>query len=255
LIGLLHSTDERVQEHALDALIRLKAKVPEEELRGLPKSYRDQVILLAIANGYRDVLLSILRQGAPNDAMWVALNEGILSLGASRDYWEALLGDWTICVWVYVTDSPASVNPERHGSVVCGDGPTRVRPGFPPRPLYGFSLTSGGVPLISKPYEVYVSRGENLSGCFSRINRSDYQAAFVRSAVRETYPIGTHPQFEAVWDGDEAYLKHMEEWRAEVAGEVHEIVDRLGTTARPHVQVFIQDQRADKSHPLPPTPR
>ena len=83
---LLAWTDDRVKEQALDALIRLKAKVPPEELTPVPLVLRSQVIILGIGNRNRSILASLLAENPQHDATWVALNEGLVQAGAGRTY-------------------------------------------------------------------------------------------------------------------------------------------------------------------------
>src|ERR1700680_2665488 len=75
---LLASTDDRVKEQALDALIRLKAKVPPEELRPLATRFTDAVVILATENQHQELMLSILKDSPRSDGTWVALNESLL---------------------------------------------------------------------------------------------------------------------------------------------------------------------------------
>lgn len=75
---LLAHADDRVKEQALDALIRLKAKLPPEELAQVPPVLRNQVIILAIVNGNPGILTSFLAEDPQHDATCVALNEGLI---------------------------------------------------------------------------------------------------------------------------------------------------------------------------------
>jgi hypothetical protein len=255
LIGLLHSTDERVREHALDALIRLKARVPEEELRGLLPRFSSSVILLAVNGGQKSLLLSMLRGNSGYDPNWVALNEALLA-GGGLDYWNQLLREWTIHVVVHVVQPRHTAKVERLGSGWCGDSVRRDLPDFPERASYDLVLSPepGDTILFSAPYRVYIRRSPVPHGCGVPIDRDEYRAAFVKSAVHETFSIEGKMRFEIDWTGAQAYLAETKRLRAKVRAGVQDITEQLGTTVRPRIEVTVQDQRADKSHALPPTP-
>lgn len=265
LIKLLHGKDHRVQEQALDALIRLKATVSPDELKALPPQFGEQVIVLAIANKQTDFLLSMLQQNPPYGADWVALNEALANSGGGKAYWSSLLRDWTIHVAIYVVEPrhPARIS-RLGGSAGCGDYIQEDRPGFPPQAIYTLSLSArlGGTVLISHPHPVYVRRS-NPSECGTPIDRNDFRADFITAAVHETPWIEGHMRFEFDWTSQSAYLADMKKQRASVLGAYRQIIDWLTTrdllypddpARKPKIVVRIEDQRADKSHPLPPTP-
>lgn len=263
---LLAWTDDRVKEQALDALIRLKAKVPSEELTPLPEVFRDQVIILAITNGNRDILASLLAENPDHDATWVALNEGILAFGAGRTYWPKLLREWTIHVVIYVTDPgrTAILGPGSGGGI-CGDSIAQPRPGFPPRASYGLFLDPqpGDAVLCFRPHPVYYRRHLSASGCDTRTDRDDYRADFVALSVRVSPPIKGHLRYDLAWTSVDAYVAEIDRLRRDLLGRYQQILDvtvqrRLvppeDGVLRPRIVVGFEDQRSNKSHDLPPTP-
>jgi hypothetical protein len=265
LLPLLHWTDERVQEQALDALIRLKAKVPAAAFTPLPQ-FTDQVIILAAANGHRDILLSLLNENPLNDATWVALNESLLRIGGGRIYWPALLRDWTIHVVIYVTDpGRVAVLPPQQGGGQCGSSIAQDRPGFPPRAAYGLFLDPkpGDTVLSSNPRPVYYRRQSGPSGCDVRIDRDDYRADSLAWVAHETTPLKGHLRFDIAWPTDDAYAAEVDRLRKQTIAGFQEILDSMvkrrmlppeDAVLRPHIVLGIEDQRSNKPHDLPATP-
>jgi hypothetical protein len=257
--------DDRVKEHALDALIRLKAKVPPEELRPLPSLFNAQVIILATENGNRDILLSLLKEHQAHDATWVALNESLMKIGAGREYWPALLREWTIHVVIYVTDPGRTAVPvPKTNSVMCGDAISHPLPGFPPRATYELFLEAkpGYTVLDSNPHPVYYRRHTTSSGCDIRIDRDDYRADFVGSVVHLETPLKGHLRYDIAWPNDETYIAEMNRLRVQTLGEFQQILDRMlkqrlippeDAVLRPHIVIGIEDQRSNKPRDLPAT--
>jgi hypothetical protein len=263
---LLYSTDDRVKEHALDALIRLKAKVPPEELTPLRPEFKVQVIILAAANRQRNILSSMLNAGEPNDATWVALNESLMQIGGGREYWPALLREWTIHVVIYVTDPGRTpVLGPRTGGGACGDSISDPRAGFPTRATYALFLDAqpGDTVLAAKPHPVFYRRRPNSSGCDTRIDRDDYRGDFVSSLVYLETPLKGHLRYDIAWPNDEAYLAEMNRLRSTTLAGFQQVLDWLlkrrlippeDVALRPHIVVGIEDQRSNKLHDLPATP-
>jgi hypothetical protein len=269
---LLGSNHSWVQANALDALIRLKAKVSAEDLIPLPPWFADAVIILAVANGHRDLLwsmLSALKKDDPlNGAVWVALNE-MLQDGEPGNYWSILLREWTIHVVVYVTDTGhpgllgASSGGGFGGACYDCDGASK----FPPYVSYSLTLwpEPGDVVLNTKPHLVYYRRRMDHSkanGSF--IDRDDYRSDFVASAISPMTPkVQGHMSFEINWQTDQAYSAEITEFRERTLAGFR---DTLGwmikktflapedSALKPRIELRIEDQRSDKTHSLPPTP-
>lgn len=259
LLPLLHSSDERVQEHALDALIRLKARVPQEELAPLLPRFAETIAIIAIENGERDLLLTMVRKAPRFDPLWVALNEALAAYGGA-DYWAVVLREWTIHVAIYVIDpGAAAVIGRPGGRALCGDEVARDRTGFPPRAVYGLFLSPkpGYTAIVSGPHPVYARRSTSTSGCHSPIDRDDYRADLAATAVRETTPVGGHMRFDVAYRSDATFLSEMSKLREDTLRGFREIVKVLvpdDATLRPHIVVGIEDQRSNKTHGLPAGP-
>jgi hypothetical protein len=264
LLPLLRWTDERIEEHALDALIRLQAKVPPEELTPLLPRFTPAVVILATANGQRDLLLSMLREDQPHGPTWVALNEELIQIGG-RAYWTALLREWTIHVAIYVTDPGKTVMFGRGGGGgFAGDSLPQERPGFPPRAAYSLTMSSrrGDVVLVGGPHPVYYRRQVNPSSEDRMFDRDEYRGDFVAS-VLPTTPMKGHMRFDVAWQSDQGYRDEVSRLREQTLAGYQEIVDSLikkgllpaeDAALKPHIVVGIEDQRTNKARDLPPTP-
>lgn len=265
LVTLLHSTDVRVQEQALDALLRLKATVKPEELTRLLPRFMDAAVILAVENKQRDLLLLLLRQEQPFDPWWVALNEALLADGGP-EYWAAALSEWKIHVTIYVVDAG-------HTAVIlpvpiqywCGESTAQNRTGFPARALYTLSLSQQpeDAVLVASPHAVYIRRRSIISECSAPIDRDDYLGDFVVSAMHETPPVLGHIKSEIVWITDAAYIADAAKLREKTLAGVQAILDRMAkskllspkeASLRPEIVVAIEDQRSNKARDLPPLP-
>ena len=266
LLALLHSTDERVQEQSLDALIRLKAKVQPEELTRLLPRFMDAAVILAIENKQRDLLLLLLREEQPFDPWWVALNEALAADGGGPEYWAAVLREWKIHVVIYVVDAgrTAVILPQPV-QYWCGDSIAQNRTGFPARAVYTLSLSQQpeDTVLISSPHAVYIRRRSSLSGCGAPIDRDDYRGDFVASVMHETPKILGHVKSESVWSDDAAYIADVTKLREKMLAGLRAILDWMvkskllspeDAALRPEIIVRIEDQRLNKARDLPPVP-
>ena len=263
---LLASTDDRVREQALDALIRLKADVPPEELMQGPPVLRSQVIILAIWNRNRSVLASLLAENARHDPTWVALNEGLVQAGAGPAYWPELLGEWTIYVVIDVTDpGKAPVIEPGVGGGICGDSFAQDRPGFPPRATYGLFIDPqpGDTVLLSRPKPVYYRRAPSPSGCDIQIDRNDYRGDFIVYAAGVYPPVKTHYRYDIAWTDDQSYAAGVDRLRKDLLADYQRMLDGMvkrklippdNSAPRPHIVVRIEDQRSNKPHDLLATP-
>ena len=266
LVALLHSTDERVQEQALDALIRLKAKVKPEELTRLLPRFMDAAVILAIENKQRDLLLLLLREEQPFDPWWVALNEALTAGGGGAKYWAAVLREWKIHVVIYVIDpSRTAVILPQPVQYWCGDSIAQNRTGFPARAAYTLSLSQQpeDTVLIASPHAVYIRRRSSLSGCGAPIDHDDYRGDFVASVMPETPKILGHMKSEIVWTDDAAYVADVAKLREKTLAGVQAILDWMvkskllspeDAALRPEIVVRIEDQRSNKARDLPPVP-
>jgi hypothetical protein len=267
---LLSSKRGWVQANALDALIRLNAKVPPEELTPLLPSFTDAVIILAVANGHRDLLLmmlSALRKDDPsNGAVWVALNESLQN-GEPGTYWSMLLRELTIHVVIYVTDrgQPRLLGASSGGGFGGGCYDCDRGSNFPPYVSYSLTLwpEPGDVALQTKPYTVYYRRRlDHPTANGSFIDRDDYRGDFVASVLPTTAVKG-HMRFDVAWQSDQGYSDDVRKLREQTLAGYQEIVDLLikrrllppeDSALKPHIELRIEDQRTNKTRDLPPTP-
>jgi hypothetical protein len=265
LLPLLHSSDERVQEHALDALIRMKANVPPEELKTLLPRFQDAVIILAAANQQRDLLFSMMHGNPKFDPFWVALNEVLGSGVGGKEYWAELLREWTIHVKIYVVDPDGRARVERSGSSNwCGSSLADIRPDYPARAAYVLLLghSQGDTMLASGPHPVYYRRQLGPSGCGTHIDRDDYRSDFVNAVLHEGEPLPGHSSFDVFWRSDADYVAQVNQLRAKTLERFREITDSMikkgllpvaDAGLRALVAVQIEDQRLKKARELPET--
>jgi hypothetical protein len=260
---LLAWTDDRVKEQALDALIRVKAKVPPEELTPLPPVFQSQVIILAIRNGNSGILASMLAEDPQHDATWVALNEGLIQHGGAPAYWSKLLREWTIHVVIYVVDpGKTPVLGPQAGSYFCGDGYHQDRPGFPPRAAYGLFIDPqlDDTALLTRPKPVFYRRHSSSSGCDTPIDRNEYRGDFIAFAANVYPPLQTHYRYDVAWADDQSYAAGVDRLRRDLLADYQRMLDGMvkrrllppeDSALRPHIVVGIEDQRSSKDHDLP----
>jgi hypothetical protein len=263
---LLAWTDDRVKEQALDALIRLQAKVPPRELSPLPPEFRDQVIILAVKNENNGILASLLAENSGHDATWVALNEGLIQRGGPPAYWSKVLREWTIHVEIYVVDpGNTPLIGTKGGAGFCGDSFPQNRPGFPPRVTYGLFIhpQPGDVALITRPNPVYYRRSSIPAGCDTPIDRNDYLGDFIAFAANANPPVKTHYRHDLAWSDDQSYIAGIDRLRRDLLANYQRMLDAMlkrrlippeDSSMRPRIVVGIEDQRSNKEHALPSTP-
>jgi hypothetical protein len=263
---LLAWSDDRVKEQALDALIRLKAKVPPEDLSSIPPALQAQVIILAIGNMNRSILASLLAENPEHDATWVALNEGLVQADAGGTYWPKLLREWTIHVVIYVIDpgkTPLLESQSVGGR--CGDSFGQDRSGFPPRATYGLFINPelGDTVMLTRPKPVYYRRASNPSGCDIQIDRNDYRGDFIVFAANVYPPAKTHYRYDIAWADDQSYAAGVDRLRKDLLADYQRMLDGMvkrghippeDSALRPHIVVGITDQRSNKAHDLPAAP-
>jgi hypothetical protein len=264
---LLAWGDDRVKEQALDALIRLKAKVTTEDLSPIPPPLRNQVIILAIRNMNSSMLTSLLAENPQHDAAWVALNEGLIQAEATGTYWQNLLREWTIHVMIYVVDPGRTpVLDSQTAGGRCGDSLGQQRSGFPPRATYGLFINPepGDTVLLTRPKTVYYRRASNAAGCDIQIDRNDYRGDFIVFGANVYPSAKTHYRYDIAWTDDQSYTAGVDRLRKNVLADYRRVLDGMvkrglipseDSALRPHILVGITDQRSNKAHYLPATPR
>jgi hypothetical protein len=263
---LLAWSDDRVKEQALDALIRLKAKVPPEDLSSIPPALQAQVIIVAIGNMNISMLASLLAENPRQDATWVALNEGLVQVEAAGTYWPKLLREWTIHVVIYVIDpgKTALLESQPKGGH-CGDSVGQDRSGFPPRATYRLSINPelGDTVLLARPKPVYYRRASNPGGCDIQIDRNDYRGDFIVFGANVYPPAKTRYRYDITWTDDRSYTAGVDRLRKDLLADYQRVLDGLvkrrhippeDSALRPHIAVEITDQRSNKAHDLPATP-
>jgi hypothetical protein len=231
LLNLLNWTDDRVQEHAIDALIRLRAKVSSETLRQIARG-PGPAIVLAVFN-HNVAFLQELLTGPLTDSEWVAANEGILGPNTPRTYVVDLLKSWTVHVAVRVADRGSSpVVEDGQGGGVCGDSFSQKQTGFPPRAAYRIQLNAdpGDQVLVARPHPVYYRRGPTGSGCDAIIDRDAYRSDFLRfvmNAPPGQITLKARVEHNIAWTDAGDYARQLQQVRGEIDTGFKQIVERL----------------------------
>lgn len=263
---LLAWSDDRVKEQALDALIRLKARVSAEDLSSMPPLLRTQVIILAMRTISSSMLMSLLAENPLHDATWVALNESLIQANAKGTYWQQLLREWSLHVMIYVVDpGKTPVLESQTKGAHCGDSFGELRSGFPPRATYGLFINPepGDTVLLARPKPVYYRRASNPAGCDIQIDRNDYRGEFIAFGANVYLSEKTYYRYDIPWIGVQSYTAAVDRLRKNVLADYRRVLDGLVThglippedaALRPHILVGITDQRSNKAHDLPATP-
>lgn len=168
---------------------------------------------------------------------------------------------------IYVIDpgKPPVIEPQTGGGM-CGDSFGQDRSGFPPRVTYGLFIDPkpGDTVLLSSPKPVYVRRASSPSGCDVKINRNDYRGEFIASAANVHPPVTTHYRYEIAWADDYSYTVSVDRLHKDLLADYQRMLDavvkrsflsREDAALRPEIVLRIEDQRSNKPHDPPPTPR
>lgn len=268
---LLAATHPDVQLQALDALIRLNADVPSDELLLLWPAHRTPVLIL-LARAFtenQEVLRSLTKQDL-DPKEWVAVYNLLVSSkapGVAAD----LLADLKVQITVTVHDAP-NAGPGEGGSM--GGGVSRCggigfRPGFPP--LYVYVLADhaqpGDVVLAPGRHPICYRRQQNPSDSSSSINRNAYRFDYLADLLLtqpENLPLRPQVTRAVVWKGAGDYLAELEAARQQASSGFQSLVRMLkerdlatsGETdgLKPQVELTVIDQRANQQPPLPTEP-
>ena len=169
IIPLLMSTESAVQFAAIDALIRMEADVPQEDLAAYLETNPPDPVLVLLARDPRkhaDFLLGLLDRPL-SVASWVAVN-GVLSMAPPPGYAARLLRDWRIQYHIELWGRGQYPGPGPTDTGGCAFGCSiyhapNTPEGFPPQALYVISqgpwkpalkLAGGAHPLV---YQVFTT--------------------------------------------------------------------------------------------------
>lgn len=187
--ALADGPEERVvRQAALDALIRLGAKVPAETLSALPHGFANEalVLLASAPSENRDALLEafavMAAEGGAN-AHWLAAGN-LLAETKARGFAALLLRDLKVEANIFVVDREENYGFGSGGGGGCGCGGSYEGPaGFPPVSYYALTGAAGRDAVVVAPGRrpVFYVRSANP------YDVRCYSTALVRDAVRVEY--------------------------------------------------------------------
>jgi hypothetical protein len=266
-----------VQYAALDALIRLDADVPAQELLGLPDRFVEHAIILLARHPDRNqaALLEVIRKHrAPRDA-WIAVCN-LLVPRRTPGLAAWLLGKLERELRLHVHDPGSGYG----GGVMHSssyDGRFKVPRGYPPTTLYRLTDRKTGDAELLAPGRrpIFVTRrvvppGETAGfGSHSRPDE-DYRlrVAYLADLAGVAPSALDLPRVLSVtihWYGPERFLAEAARARADAERQVADLCERLasrgsiptgrdGSALVPELRVTVKDARSDRSTPLPELP-
>jgi len=258
---LLTAADPDVRRQALDALIRLDADVPANELLPLWPAHRAPVlILLARAPGQNRVALRSLLNEEIIGTEWVAVHNLLVSIKAPGLAME-LLSHMTVRVTVLVCDAGGRCGSygAGGGGGVSNCGGVGYRPGFPP--LYHYTLTStparGDRLLAPGRHPIHYRRRRNPSHNGGIVDRERYRLEYLAQLLDtqpEKLPLRRSSIRSIDWPGADRYPAAIEAVREEMAAQFAALVQMLHARGlatphetdglRPRIDLNIIDTRA-----------
>lgn len=257
---LLKHENPDVQLAAADALILLKADVPDELLSAFSWDTLTPSLILAAKSPaeHRRFLLSLLDRNL-GDIKWVAVH-GLLLRDPPPGYAARLLREWEPEVVVYVWEGPYGSGGRRGVGGATGTPVVRDRTGFPPLKVYELSLGPAGrseTQLVEGPFPVAYRRQSDRTTVYDYIDLPTAKGTILYYLAGMKMPTwsGNFP-----WKGE---LKYREEAGA-LLGQYRTSLNQLRQTLlergllteqeskiEPRRRLVIQDQRLDRKIPLP----
>ena len=265
IIPLLRSSNALVQLAAIDALIRLDATVPDEDLAFFLLSNRAAPVIVLLASDpktHGDFLLRLL--GHASNPEWVAVNS-ILLTAPPPGYTARLLREWTLQFNLNVWDKPF-----RAEGCCCGwfTYPPFRSPssGFPP--IYQYVVEegtpSGSFVIAAGVHPVAYARQESVPRSGPCVPKDAYRLDYLKVLAR-VGPDNTAGQLPDVsrgfqWIGAAKYEADSQALltgiRSAVAFIRRALVERGLLTAEeaslgPTLKVQVIDHRTEHHDPLP----
>jgi hypothetical protein len=191
IIPLLRHEHPYVQLAAVDALMRLKADVPPETLKGLRiDDSLDPVLALISIDPKRHsaVLIDLFDQGL-NDEQWVAVNS-MLWEHPTREYATRLLREWRLRMAIEVEDGVRGIGCGGQGYGGSGK-PVRDRSGFPPiwhYAVYEGVLMPGATAIADGPHPASFVRQKEARTGGGKVPRDDYRKDYLQGLAHIGLP-------------------------------------------------------------------
>lgn len=276
------SDDRRVflaRHCTVDALVRLRASLPGEELgRLLRGDVRDAAAVLVVRHATLPAARSAFDAMDEDDFLyatgeWIAVGNRLAREDASAAV-VRLLARFTTDLRIYLDDDPGPVSYRRPVGSVPGDRIFSLPEGFPPIPVYHVDTwRSGEAELLADgPRPAYVRRYVcrerfGAGGSFGEPHRDDVRLEWLAAAL-ETEPgelaLERFPCRSLGYPSESVLLRRIAKAREEVARAFGETADRcreagLLTAAErrwldPRIAITIIDRRARKDLPVPDPP-
>lgn len=265
IIPLLRFADASVQLAAMDALIRLDADVPKEDLSAfLTTNQVDPVLVLLARDPKRhgDFLMRLLDRQL-NDTEWVAVNS-VLTAAPPPGFAARLLREWNFHFSIQVLDSYGSGS---DGGCGWGGGETPARrPGYPPMFFYVIKegIGTGDTVLATGPHPVSYQRKEPAGRFGPCISKDGYRRDYLRSLAGFN---SDDKEVRALTFGASIRWVDVTQYQEEAAAllaDIQKSVSYIRTaligrgllteeesTGGPKLQVVVNDVRQDHHDPLP----
>jgi len=253
----------------LDALIQLNARVPAADIVRFAEARPVQtLVLLTAATGREDVLVDQLAMS--KGYRWYAAANILLrdkSPGLARHLFSTVRLELTIVVSEREPGAGASSGGASAG---VGDGIGENPPDFPPHAQYRFEAAArpGFVVLATGPHPIYYSRTVSTTlqyqTSFPEIggptddDRLDYLRALGSDTMMDV-PLRAESRAWARWTTAEAFPRRVEELRRDLERRYQYLQTTvmratgvpLDAAAPPRIAIRVEDQRTDRSVPLP----
>lgn len=261
-----------VRQAALDALIRLEADVPAEQLLPLYTSSPDEVVILlsrAPKGGERE-LLALFAEEAP-DERWAAVGN-LLTEARALGFAARLLRELKVVASVYVYDSEGDrgYGGGSGGGFGGGCGAAQRPEGFPPVGYYTLSLSGvrGAVVFAPGRHTVYYLRTLSAGGCgggYGRwLTRDERRVEYLADLLRATEAelgLDARPFREVICKDARQCRRALVALRDEIVRAHEQTLLRLlgegllgpaeASELSPDITFDLNDSRDRKTFPLP----
>jgi hypothetical protein len=264
---------EAALDAAVDALIQLRAKVPEQLIRAIHERREAAALVLASQNvgAVTPFLLDVVTSGSAEQ--WFAAANLLLP---SRPQGFAALLARSLTVQVQITiseDGNTGSGSGSAGGVAIGCGGSGLAPGLPPWAIYqltGFAHP-GVVVLATGPKPVYYRRSVSSAGSTPSASSSTEGGPSSELRLRYVAAVAgideTQMPLQAVewhslrWQG----IQHLDDAIGQIRGSIVQrhvqllrlmvqrqvlLEDDIATLPAPAIEVVIHDARSNKSTPL-----
>jgi hypothetical protein len=255
----------------LDALVHLRAQVPADVLeRSLGRWPIPTLILLENATGARDAML-LQRLSVTTAFEWQAIGNLLLRSKPPGLAYQLLEG-LQLQLTVYVTDQPNVGFGSGLGRGSDGCMVATAAPGFPPLADYQFATAGPGATILSiGPETVYYVRRTLTppiipcqNGGRAEKPRDDDRVKYLNALVRaqvETVPLRQSTSVTVLWSNPDMFRQEVSRHRQAVEEQYQNVISVLVWAKRlteeesraltPKITVTVDDQRKNKSEPLP----